>query len=160
MIDITVSFNEDVDPSSLEQMNKLPKKIFEWVCYTMNQGGYVPHIYEIDSKSLRFVIRTVAGTKTKLSFQNQIKIASVANHLFKVKQRVWPIAIMRDLCGNQFLDFWKITVTGEPRGVEDHIDREDDDLFEEDDDSTTSYLPESDLLQLPQECSPRELHMS
>jgi hypothetical protein len=138
MKDLQISFDSEINPEDMNLLNNMSKRIFEWVCFTMNIGGYVPHIYEMDKNSIRFVIRRLAGTRCTLSFQAQIKIASIANMMFRVKQKTWPIAIMRDIAEGKYLEFWRINVTGETRKVTEDIN-EDDDIFVDlaEDESTT-----------------------
>ncbi len=145
MQELQISFHEDVNPEDMEFLDNTAKRMFEWVCFTMNQGGYVPHIYELDKKSLRFVIRKISGVRCNLSFQTQIKIASIANMMFRVKQKTWPIALMRDTVEGKFLEFWRINVTGEKRSNMEliHETDSDDELFvdvSEDDVTTLSHL--------------------
>lgn len=110
-----MSFHSSSERQSLDGMNELPKRIFEWICNTFNIGGYAPHIYECDEQGMRFVIRRINGTRCDMSFQNQIKISAVGNHMFRVKQRSWPIKVDRDVIEGQYLEFWDINITGKER---------------------------------------------
>lgn len=122
MRDLKISFDNEINPEDLEKMNKDPKRIFEWICFTLNQAGYVPHIYEIDRKSMKFVMRKISGTKVNVRFDIQMKIVSLANFLFRVKQQNWPVVVTQDIQNCQYLSFWRINVTGEARDIMEEFD--------------------------------------
>lgn len=122
MKNLKISFDSEIDPKYLHSMSKDTIRIFEWVCGTLNVAGYVPHIYEADHKSMKFVLRKFEGAKVNIRFDIQMKIVSLANYIFKVKQQTWPVVVTQDIQDCQLMSFWRINVTGEARSIMEEFD--------------------------------------
>ena len=117
MQDLIISYSEEFGPKNVEKMNKTAKKIFNWLCYTLNCAGYVPHIFECTPNEMRFTLRKVNGTKVRLRFDVQVKLVSIANYFFRVTQNNWPVRIEEDMVGGEYLHSYTIKVIGKERSI-------------------------------------------
>src|SRR4051812_2463067 len=105
MRDLNISFDSEINPDELEKINKTALKVFHWLCLTFNNIGFIPHIYELSHNSMKFVLRKIAGTKMVLKYDHEIKIASLANFMFRVRQSNWPVVVARDIVEGKYFDF-------------------------------------------------------
>ncbi len=132
MNDLIISFSEDLSAASIEAMNEISRRIFRWVCFTMNESGHVPHVYKCKDDSLEFVIRKVNGNKMKMRWDLQRRMVSLANYVFRVKQNHWPLRVVEDIVGDQYMTYFVINAKGKWLHVDESVvDTNEEDLTTE-----------------------------
>lgn len=112
MITATLSYDDSVTPEMLDRVNKTTKEIFQYVAYSLNIGGYVPHVYEVGADQIVFVNRRMHGTRANLRWDIERKLVSLVNYFFRVKQNYWPVKIVEDVANGKFYTY--IVIKTEP----------------------------------------------
>jgi hypothetical protein len=114
---LIISFAEEYSKDNIVNFHPVGKRIFNWLCYTLNEAGYVPHIFECTNNEMIFVLRRISGSKKEISFHFNVKMVMFANNIFRINQPMWPVRCYDDTMGGKHITCYKITCTGKERPI-------------------------------------------
>lgn len=127
MIEGIITYGDDSIKDGLEKVNPDAIKIFQWFTYTLNMAGHVPHIYETDEQGVTFLIRKMKGTKINIRWDLKLKMVSLANFIFRSNQKTWPIKVLTDIQGGEYINYFAIKLSEKLRPIcENHPEMSDD----------------------------------
>lgn len=110
MINAHLSLDDSLTKDHVEKLNPAAKEIFQWMAYSLNLGGYVPHVYECNEGEVFFVLRRIKGNKMLMRWDVQRKLVAIANYLFRVKQNYWPVKVIEDVSEGKNYTYFVIKV--------------------------------------------------
>jgi hypothetical protein len=120
-MNLNITTDSSITDEDVESVCAGSRKIFEWFCYTVNCSGYIPHIYEVDPITIRFVLRKIKGSKIFLRRDMQNKMVATANYMFRANQKYWPLRRIEDYHVGATLVYFEIRVEGELLSIHDPI---------------------------------------
>lgn len=105
--------DEEVAMIYATELNEDAKRVFDWVCYTLNCAGYVPLIFRGTDTEISFFMRKIKGARLTFRYHDYQKLVFWTNFLFKVQQKHWPLKLVEDIMGGSRVEYMTLSVTNE-----------------------------------------------